>query len=94
MPDVPGDCRLPGSGARTAGEARSCTRLARYHGYMRPMTIRFPDELHEHLRRAAFERHVSMNDLVCEGVEMRLAVESKNAVERREAALPAGKDGE
>lgn len=56
--------------------------LVWYHGYMKPMTVRFPDKVHEHLRRAAFEQHISMNDLVCEGVEMRLSMKPRSATEK------------
>lgn len=37
------------------------------------MSVRLPEDLHERLRLAAFEHRISMNVLVCEGIELRLA---------------------
>jgi hypothetical protein len=37
------------------------------------MSVRFPKDLYEELRRAAFERRTPMNTLVIEGTELRLA---------------------
>jgi predicted HicB family RNase H-like nuclease len=31
---------------------------------MKPLTVRLPDDLHEQLRRLAFDERVSMNELV------------------------------
>ena len=31
---------------------------------MKPLTVRLPDDLHEQLRRLAFDKRVSMNELV------------------------------
>lgn len=36
-------------------------------------TIRLPEELYQRLRKAAFDQSANMNDLVCQGVELRLA---------------------
>ncbi len=39
---------------------------------MKAMNVRFPDELHEELRQAAFGHHTSMNELIIAGARMRL----------------------
>ncbi len=38
-----------------------------------PMTIRLPSALYEELRRAAYERHAPMNEIVTEAVHEHLA---------------------
>jgi predicted HicB family RNase H-like nuclease len=58
-------------------QLRAATRqaLAWYYATMdlQVMSVRMPPDLHEQLRLAAFEHRVSMNALVCEGIELRLA---------------------
>ena len=39
---------------------------------MKPMSIRFPVEMHERLRWASFKLYKSMNDIVIEAVEKEL----------------------
>ena len=36
-------------------------------------TVRIPEELYQRLRKAAFEQVTYINDLVCQGIELRLA---------------------
>jgi predicted transcriptional regulator len=31
---------------------------------MKSLTVRLPDDLHEHLRQVAFEKHISMNVII------------------------------
>jgi predicted DNA-binding protein len=39
----------------------------------RAITFRLPEELHERLRRVAFDLRVSMNSIITEGTERRVA---------------------
>ena len=40
------------------------------------MTVRLPDGLYERLRREAFERRVSMNELIADALEKHLPPEA------------------
>lgn len=50
------------------------------------MSVRFPPDVYEELRRAAFERRTYMNTLVVEGAKLRLAqLKAAAEVEQQEA---------
>ena len=46
------------------------------------ITFRLPKNLYEQLRRTAFERRTSMNEIVVEGIELRLAQRNLTAAEQ------------
>jgi predicted HicB family RNase H-like nuclease len=56
--------------------------MSRYHETVtnddvQSMTVRFPEAVHERLRREAFDRRVSMSSIIVEAVRKELSMERR-----------------
>lgn len=59
---------------------------------VRAISVRFPEDLYERLRKTAFDRRESMNSLVVEGTELRLTQLGPHAETIREALRLAAQE--